>query len=481
VLNRRRFLTLGGAAAGAVLLPRAVGAGAEPATAGSIRPSGTAAATPPPFSVRMPVPPVLAPAASRPDADLYRVAIQPATASILPGLRTPVLAYNGHFIGPTIRARSGRRTVVAVTNQLDTPANVHLHGGHVSADNDGHPMDVITPGGTRSYTYPNRQPGATLWYHDHAHHLEAEHVFRGLHGFYLIEGPDEPAFGLPAGAYDVPILLRDSQFDDTGALVVNDVAHRGTILANGKPQPYFPVAARKYRFRLLNGSTERLFRLDLGGAEMTQIGTDGGLLPAPAARTEVLLGSAERVEIVVDFSRYPVGTSLVLADSVAGPVLRFDVVRTAEDPSRVPETLRPLPPLPALPPTTVTREVAFTFDLTGGAPVGLINGQPYDPTRVDFQVKRGSTEIWRITNADTQLGGINHTFHLHLVQFRVLDRDGSPPWADDAGLKDTIYVPPNTSARIQATFTEFLGRYVYHCHFLEHSAFGMMAQLEIVP
>jgi spore coat protein A len=356
------------------------------------------------------------------------------------------------------------------------PANVHLHGGHVAAENDSHPMDVIQPGDTRRYDYPNRQRGATLWYHDHAHHMEAEHVYRGLHGFYLIEGEDEAALGLPSGAHDVPILIRDGQFDATGALVLGGQANRTTILANGKPQPYFPVAARKYRFRLLNGANQRVLRLTLGGAEMTQIASDGGLLPAPVTRTGLLLGSAERVEIVVDFSRYPVGSSLILADEVAGPVLRFDVVRQAPDRSRVPDLLRPLPPRP---PATVTRDVVLSVDLSGTVPVGLVNGKPYDPNRVDFQIKRGTTEIWRITNADSQ-PAIPHTFHLHLQQFRVLDRDGNPPWAGDAGLKDTIFVPPNTSARIQTTFTDYLGRYAHHCHFIEHSSIGMMAQMEII-
>jgi FtsP/CotA-like multicopper oxidase with cupredoxin domain len=159
-------------------------------------------------------------------------------------------------------------------------------------------------------------------------------------------------------------------------------------------------------------------------------------------------------------------------------VLRFDVVRTAADDSRVPSTLRPLP---ALPPATVTRDVRFSFDISGPVPVGLVNGKEFDPNRVDFAIKRGTTEIWNVTNADPIEWGADHNFHLHLVQFRVLSRDGGPPSQDDMGRKDTVHLPPGKSVRVQATFGDFTGRYVFHCHLLEHSSLGMMAQLEIQP
>jgi spore coat protein A len=482
MLNRRRFLTLGGVAGGALLFPvtRSAPAGAQQSQphvhgmmpgAGPVRVTAPAV---PPFTVDMPVPPVLRPVWSGADLDVYRLDITRADVEILPGVRTPALTYDGRFVGPTIRARAGRRARVMYRNRLDQPANVHLHGGHVAPGDDGHPMDIIEPGGTRSYDYPNRQQGATLWYHDHAHHLEAEHVYRGLHGFYVLDDDAERSLRLPGGAFDVPIMLRDALFDANGALVFGgDPAERTTFLANGRPVPYFAVAARKYRFRLLNSATDRVFRLNLGGAEMVQIASDGGLLPAPVPYTELTFSSGERLDIVVDFSRYPLGSQLVLADATGGPVLRFDVVRTARDDSVLPDRLRPAP---SSPPATVTREVSLSFDLSTGIPVGLVNGKPYDPERTDFTVKHGTTEIWQVTNADP----FDHNFHLHLVPFRVLDRDGAAPWPQDAGRKDTIFIPAGASARIQATFEGFLGKYVYHCHFIEHATLGMMAQLDIV-
>ncbi|KJK58405.1 bilirubin oxidase [Saccharothrix sp. ST-888] len=447
-------------------------------------PAGRAAG---PFSVRMPVPPTLGPVARTGDTDIYHLDILPADLELLPGVLTSCLTFGGSFVGPTIRAREGRRVQITYRNRLPEAANVHLHGGHVPADSDGHPMQLIDPGSERRYEYPNRQPGTTLWYHDHSHHAEADHVYRGMHAFYLIEGADEHRYHLPRDEYDVPIAIRDAQFDADGRLVHGDPPNRNVILVNGRPKPYFPVAARRYRLRLLNSSTLRFLKLNFGPLPVLQIGSDGGLLPAPIDRTgtDFPLAAGERVDLVVDFSGQPVGSRFMLTNQgqftgndQIEPVLRFDVNRTARDSGRVPDRLRPLP---GLPPATVNREVKLSFDLTG-QPIGLIDGRPFDADRVDQRIRRGATEIWTITNGDvaTKYGPIQHSFHLHMTQFRVLDRDGRPPLPGDAGLKDTIPLPPGTSVRVQATFADYLGRYVYHCHMLEHSSAGMMGQMEIV-
>lgn len=459
-------------------LPKATGAAAPSRAPGLARKGAVPAVAPvvTPFTVKMPVPQVLQPAQTTTTADIYKMVIKPAATEIIPGVATQVLTYGGQFVGPTIRAKTGRAVKIVYGNSLDMPANVHLHGGHTPATSDGHPMDLIQPGQVRLYDYPNKQQGATLWYHDHSHHMEAEHVFRGLHGFYLIDDAAEKALRLPSGAYDVPIMLRDCAFDENNELLFfGDPAERTTILANGKIKPYFQVARRKYRFRLLNASNEHVFKLNLGGETMMKIASDGGLLPAPVPVTEMVLASAERVEIVVDFARYPIGTRLELSNG-SDPVLRFDVTKNAYDDSLLPATLRPLPAMPA---ATVNREVRMNFDLSGEAPVGLVNGLPYDPSRVDFQVKRGTTEIWNVINTDTF--DIDHTFHLHLEQFRVIGRNGGPPLPQDQGRKDTVHLPPHESVQIQVTFGDYLGKYVYHCHYLEHSSIGMMAQVEIVP
>lgn len=498
MLNRRRLITLGGltvgGAAAGFLLPKGTPAQVRPLAdahmggqmsgmdmAGMLHHTGplTPATTPPPvtpFATAMPVSPVLRPVACSSTTDFYRLAIQPANVEIFPGTKTPVLTYGGLFPGPTIRARTGRTTQITYTNGLSEASNVHLHGGHTPQDSDGYSMDTLAPGASRIYRYPNLQQGATLWYHDHAMGFEADHLYRGLQGFYVLEDDVETPLRLPSGEFDVPILLRDAHFDANAQLISDWPALRPTVLANGKIQPYFQVAARKYRFRLLNAANERLMTLNLNGTEMIRIGSDGGLLPAPVPETELSLASGERTDFVVDFGRFPIGTQLVLSDADAGPVLRFDVVRSAPDTSRVPAVLRPLP---AMPPATVTRDITMSFDLTSATPIGLMNGKAFDPNRVDYQIKRGTTELWRIHNGDA--APLNHTFHIHLVQFRVVDRGGAPLLPVDAGQKDTVFVTSGNSVTVQATFGDYLGKYVFHCHFVEHSVLGMMGQIEIVP
>jgi spore coat protein A, manganese oxidase len=428
------------------------------------------------FTEAMPIPHVLAAANPTPDIDSYAIDVSSLTVELVPGMSTiDALVFGGTFIGPTIKATVGREVQITYTNNITDPISVHLHGGHTVADSDGYPMDLVQPGQSRTYTYNNLQQACTLWYHDHAMGMEAKHVYYGMHGMYLLHDRQEDDLNLPTGDEDVPIMIRDVQLDTSGNLIWNleGAESRNTILVNGKSKPYFEVSARKYRFRLVNAANERILNLSLGGASFQQIGSDGGLLPAPVPRTSLTLGSAERADIVIDFSGYALGTQVMLSDT-SGQILRFDVVSAETDTSTVPSTLRPLPPLGT---PTVTREVTMSMDFSTGTPVGMMNGAAFDPNVVNYQVTLGATEIWEITNTDT---AIDHSFHIHLVQFQVLSRTGSPMLPDDVGLKDTIYVPRNTSVRVQATFTDYLGKYVFHCHYLEHSSIGMMGQYEVV-
>jgi len=437
-----------------------------------------------PFSVPLRIPPVLRPVSSDLDTDYYEVTQREADIEIVPGIRTRLHTYNRKFPGPTIEAVRGRRLVVRQRNTLATPVAVHLHGGHVGPEHDGHPTDVIQTGQHRDYVYPNQQLPTTLWYHDHAHHVESENLYRGLAGFYLIRDPQqEAALSLPAGQYDVPLAFRDIRLDDNGQLVYirNDVQGRNMVLVNGRPQPYFRVAARKYRFRLLNGANDRGFRFRLSnGANFVQIASDGGFLPATVTTPLIQLSPAERAEVIVDFSGLPVGSQVILVNDVGQSdatrqVLRFEVDRTAADSSRIPRNDE-LPAMPPLEEPVVTRDVTLAID-----PVTsefTINGLAFDPNRVDFTVRRDQPEVWRITNADSSFP---HNFHLHLAQFRVLERNGLPPGPGEAGWKDTVPVGAGRTVRIAAKFTGYTGRYVYHCHFVDHATQSMMAQLEIVP
>ncbi|MYY83289.1 MULTISPECIES: multicopper oxidase domain-containing protein [unclassified Streptomyces] len=490
MITRRSALSVtlatGGAAlTGAGLTPLlAAHVRAQPATTTSASSANAPAVVAAPEKFRRPMPllPEKKPVGRAGKSDVYVMTMKPARAEILPGLTTDVLTYDGHFPGPVIRARSHRPVAIRQRNRLTVPTAVHLHGSSVPADSDGDPMDVIEPGTDRVYHYPNRQPHAPLWFHDHAHHLEAENVYRGLSGSYLLTDAAERALPLPRGRYEVVIALRDARFDAQGQLAyaMGDRG-RNTLLANGVPYPYFQVAARKYRLRLLNASNQRRFELRLAdGSPLIQIGSDGGLLTAPHTTDRIALSAGERADVVVDFSRYPVGTSVVLKNTTGtgpaeeiGEILRFDVVRTAPDPSRIPGRLRTLPPLPR--PDT-ERTVVLRMDEGGEHPGAYIDEKEYDPQRVDARVKFNSSEVWTVTNANARA---EHNFHLHLVQFRVLERAGRPPEPGEGGLKDTIHLAPGETVRLQAVFDSYRGRYLYHCHMFEHGVRGMMATMHI--
>ncbi|MFF0436145.1 multicopper oxidase family protein [Streptomyces sp. NPDC004327] len=486
MITRRNVLKAGAVVAGA-----AGAAGlAIPAVSGTAEAADLDPATVPKFTRPMPIPPTLTPTSSTGTADYYAMTMQEADVEILPGRLTRVRTFNGSFPGPVIKAKSGVRTVVQQTNNLPVATSVHLHGAHVPPDSDGGPMDLIAAnGGTKTYTYPNDQPHANLWYHDHAHHAESENNFRGLSGMYLLTDDVEKANVLPTGAYDVPIMLRDARFDDQGQLVyaMDDFLNRNVILANGRAWPYFDVSHRQYRFRIFNSANMRYFKLSLStGTPFTLIGTDGGLLEKPQDVTSVQLSPGERVDILIDFFEFPRGSTVELvnaADAMPGgpadqitKVVQFKVGATgSQDFGTIPYQMRTFP---ALPQATVNRSVALSMDENGLATdMGFINGVSYDMARIDTEIVYGTTEIWTVTNTNKI---IPHNFHIHLVQFRVLERNGQPITSGpEVGLKDTVNLNPGETVKLQATFTGYRGTYLYHCHIFDHAAMGMMAQMRI--
>ncbi|MEV8637982.1 multicopper oxidase domain-containing protein [Streptosporangium sp. NPDC051023] len=474
MLNRRDTLKLGAIAGAGLLLPvsRLSSALAE----------ATALA---PFTQPLPIPPVLAPTSTSSVADFYEMTIAPTTANILPGLSTPVLTFNGSFPGPTIKARRGRPVQLKVTNTMSTPSSVHLHGANVRPASDGHPVDLIQPGASKTYLYPNQQPAATLWYHDHAHHIEAEQVYRGLAGLYLIGDQNTDSLQLPSDEYDIPLLIRDASFDEQGRLLftLDGFASRTVVLVNGAQQPYLSVRRRKYRLRLINAANSRPIKLTLSdGGQFVRIASDGGLLEHPVTGAEIELWPAERAEVVVDFSTRQTGDTVILENIFNGPntpgrqLLQFQVAESAPDNSQVPNNLS-VHPVFGQP--IITRTINLGRDPTNT--FYAINGLPYDPNRIDFQCKQGSTELWVVNNTDGQYN-FPHSMHIHLVQFRVLDRNGVAVGPEEAYPKDTVRIPAGQTVRILVRFSSpFTGVYPYHCHFLDHSSAHMMAQLEIVP
>lgn len=327
------------------------------------RAEGNPATKVPRFELPLKIPAILTPAKRTETQDEYDIVQSEAEQEILPGHATKIWGYQGVFPGPTIRVRRGRTAVIRHTNRLSVHTVVHLHGGRTPSDSDGFATDMVMPGETRIYRYPNQQRASTLWYHDHAMDRTGENVYRGLAGFYIIEDDEELSLPLPKGDFDVPLLLQDRMFAADGSLLYSTFGREGiqgnVMLVNGVPWPRMEVSTRMYRFRILNGSNARLFQLALSnGTPFTLIGTDGGLLTQPAAVQSLPLAMAERADVIVDFSRIPVGTKLFLLDTREGPghqeLLRFDVTNRGRDDATIPSRLSD-PGLPSRPATANTR------------------------------------------------------------------------------------------------------------------------------
>jgi FtsP/CotA-like multicopper oxidase with cupredoxin domain len=424
----------------------------------------------------------------------FEVEMKEQDVELIPGLTTRIWGYDGFFPGPTFSVNKGERLVVRQTNNLPEFTSVHLHGGHTPAESDGHPILVIPPSGFRDYCYPNCHRAATQWYHDHADRVTGHNVYMGLAGFYIVHDQNELSLGLPSGDQDVAMVFQDRRFFPDGSLFYDPFDHDGFLgdkfLVNGAIQPFFEVSRRKYRFRFLNGSNARYYELFLSsGQPFVQIATDGALLPAPLVRRSIRLAMAERVEVVVDFSQYPVGTSLTLDNCLiqedgrgpkevnrrrCTPLVRFDVVSNAVDDSVVPDLLLDVPVQVDLPPVRTRR---FDFERRNGA--WAINGKFFDGgVRVDADPRLCTSEVWVLRNKS---GGWEHPIHIHHEDFVILRRNGRRPPLHERGFKDTVNLGPNDEVRVHIPFVTFTGKYVFHCHNLEHEDMEMMGQFEVLP
>jgi spore coat protein A, manganese oxidase len=446
------------------------------------------------FAVPFRTPPVLSPVLSDRTSDYYEIFQKESTTEILPGIKTRIWGYQGMFPGPTIEARRGREVIVRHTNLLPVQTAVHLHGGVTPSASDGFPMDFIRPGESRTYIYPNNHQGATLWYHDHAMGDTGRNIYMGLAGLYLLKDDAEASLGLPRGPYDVPLLIQDRLFGLDGSFIYKTLQNRGAkpgvILVNGVPYPRMEVATRKYRFRILNGSNATPFRLGLSsGQSFVQIATDGGLLSSPVSCRAIPIAMAERVEVVIDFSEYPIGTRIMLQNltrrqpSANGAIMCFDVVRKEVDDSIVPDRLSEIMPIPR-DAAVRTRRFVFSGRLTFGIPPNnnwMINDNGFDPERSIADPGFGDVEIWHLRN-DRFLGmlGMLHPIHVHLVNFQILERNGRAPFLWERGWKDTVALNPGEEVKVIMKFVGYRGRYLIHCHNLEHEEHSMMARYDVV-
>jgi FtsP/CotA-like multicopper oxidase with cupredoxin domain len=325
-----------------------------------------------------------------------------------------------------------------------------------------------------------------LWYHDHAIHRTARNVYQGLAASYIVQDDLELGLPLPKGDYDVSLLIQDIILSPNGSLIYDDDGQDSLmgdiITVNGVPWPNMKVEQRKYRFRVLNGSLSRSYRLALSnGSQFTMIGTDAGLMGSPVNVTNFRIGMAERYEFVIDFAKFPIGTKIVLQNlslpnnedyTNTNKVMQFDVVaRQGTDDSSVPSTLRPYSVIPT---SSAVRTREFRYERSNG--LWVINGKIWDPKRIDANPQLGDVEIWRLYNNS---GGWFHPIHVHLIDAQIIDRNGKPPFPYERGFKDVFYVGENESVRVIGKFGPHTGKYMSHCHNSVHEDHDMMNQFQV--
>ena len=449
------------------------------------------------------------------------------------------------YLGPVIRFEKGQKIRIRLRNELPEATIAHWHGLHVPMLADGHPMNAIAPGESYVYEFEMRNRAGMNFYHPHTHEATATQVYRGLAGLIMVEDEEERALGLPAGEYEIPLVIQDRSFDDDNQLLYGGGMHRDMfgfygerILVNGQPNYRIEAATRAYRFRILNASNARIYKLAWDdGAPLTVIGVDGGLLETPETRRYIMLAPSERVDLWVDFSGRAVGDRLTMRSlGFSGLVPEMAMSDDAESPMELFTVVvtRAVGDSPKLPAKLSTIRRYRESDLANpGDPIPIaigmshmrmtLNGRAYGHDdlmpreRVPVDTVQG-IEIFHDHGGmghgmgrgmggggmrrGMGMGGgmmgpgmgmmgmmsMAHPIHLHGQQFQVLSRtfDGDPDaratYADgliDSGWKDTVLVAPGDRIVIAKPFGDYRGRFMYHCHNLEHEDMGMMREFSI--
>jgi len=485
-----------------------------------------------PYVDPLPIPQIAQPIGTHPSPEnsalhlpYYRMAMRPVENKVHRDLPpTRMWGFGTTSPGPTFEARSNQGVIVEWVNQLPDrhflpidhtlhgaeatlPAVrsvIHLHGGKTAPESDGYPEHWCVPGKSATFHYPNRQDAATLFYHDHTMGINRLNIYAGLQGMYLIRDEAEDALKLPQGKYEIPLLIYDRFLLPDGQLEYPVSSNPqapwvpevfgNAILVNGKLFPYLEVEPRRYRFRLMNGSNGRFYRFSLGKLlPFQQIGTEQGFLPAPVSAQRVVMAPAERIDLIFDFSPHAGENILLRSDSFE--IMQFRVAaKGAPDTSSLPPVLRSMPSFPESR-AVQTRRLTLDerMDPVQRSMGMLLNNTPWHMPVTEKPVLN-TTEIWEFVNLTEDA----HPIHLHLVRFQILDRrpfdtyqfqdkgtvrftgPAIPPAPTERGWKDTVRAEPGLITRIIIPFEGFAGRYVWHCHILEHEDNEMMRPYEVV-
>jgi blue copper oxidase len=452
-----------------------------------------------------------------PGGKTFDLAIAAGRSQFLPGASTPTIGINGPYLGPTIRCRAGDRVTLRVKNGLTERTTLHWHGLHIPARHDGGPHQVVQPGAVWEPSFEIKQKASLCWYHSHLMGRTGEQVLRGLAGLFLIEDEESRSLRLPSeyGVDDIPLIIQDRRFHRDGSFsylsAMPDVmmGYKGNvILVNGTVDPHLTLRRLRTRLRILNASNSRIYTLGRDDRkDLVIVGSDGSLLERPIQQRRVRVGPGERVELLLDahagenfrLMSYPdrvagggMGPGMMMG-GMAGNTETFPIIEVRAGTLEASDMALPerLIEVPGWTEAQAVRTRSFSLDMGmmgmgmgmgGRGPMGgmmSINGRSMDMRRIDVRVPLGSIEIWKIENTTP----LAHPFHIHDVQFRVLDRDGEPPHPHEKGLKDTVLVDPNSAVRVITKFADFSDPthpYMYHCHILEHEDAGMMGQFVVV-
>tara|TARA_R110002050_G_scaffold122873_1_gene241428 strand:- start:1202 stop:2788 length:1587 start_codon:yes stop_codon:yes gene_type:complete len=485
-------------------------------------------------------------ASFNPDVDVEFTAIR-NNIQVMSGNKTEVYSYvlnvlkadnatvenlPGSWLGPVFRVKQRQRIRVRFKNQLPRESVIHWHGLHIPPEMDGHPMYAVENGAQYVYEFEvNNRPG-TYWFHPHPDKITGQQVYAGLAGMFIVEGNED---NLPTGKYDLPLIIQDRIFDGNNQLVYmqNNQMSRmqgflgDRIAVNGTLENNIQVSKSTYRFRVLNGSNSRIYKLAWSdGSDVIVIGTDGGLLSQPVRKPYVMLAPGERIEIWKDFSEmnaedqvylhslpFNDGTSMGMGGGMMGDqmmsgsglsngtgfdIFSFTVTSESGERKSLPSAFQNISSIPESEAVNAASPRQFRF--FNQRMQWVINGETFEMREVaDWEkVSLNTTEVWEFINGNDGRGmgmmqdmmRMPHPVHLHGLQFQIIDRDFSGVSADswgtvedgfiDDGWQDTFLLLPGMKVKIALKFEDFTGVYVYHCHNLEHEDMGMMRNYEVV-
>lgn len=449
---------------------------------------------------------------------IFNLNIQSGISNFYSNYPTPTYGINGVLLSPTIIVNKGDHITLNVNNGLNVATSMHWHGLHVAPENDGGPHQSIAAGTTWSPNFEILNNAGTFWYHPHGLGKTDLHVSKGLAGMFIIHDAAELALGLPQtyGVDDIPLIVQSKAFDILNQIAIAD--HMDTaIFVNGTLNAFINLPAQVVRLRLVNGSSMRTFNFGFSNNNaFYQIATDGGLIASPILSTRIQLAPGERTEILVDLSllvgqtfdlnsyasEMPNGifgspsvgvapdTLEMYNDNLLNgndfKLLQINVVNpTTNAIHSIPNALVPYLPLNEVDATVNRRFVFDTITLFTGNIPNLAEGpfafnlETFHMDSINEIIELNATETWTLIN-NTHLA---HPFHIHDIQFNVIEKSGAMPSLSEQGWKDVVLVMPHDSVKFIIKFTTFADDmipYMYHCHLLHHEDDGMMGSFLVI-